>query len=176
MSSFAKASSVAPAEFPISPTTSFNFSALSHNTLAAFPASADPNIFAIDVPLAYASSSSMESTSVRSHPISIASFIVKPPSLICSVPFAKAFAAEVPCFPNSFNIEFMYVVDSAVAIPFAVITAYIADRFSIETPFAFAVGITLPIEEARSATVVFPKFCVLIRTSETLVTSCASSP
>ena len=149
MSSFANASSVAPAEFPICSTASFNFVALSHSTVAAFPASADPNIFPIVVPDSYACSSRIDRTSVRLHPCSIASAIVKPPSLICSVPSANALAAAVPCFPNSFNMEFIYVVDSAVAIPFDVITAYIPARFSIETPFAFAVGITFPIEAAN---------------------------
>ncbi len=160
VSSFANAVSVAPALFPISSRTLFNFTPLSHNTLAAFPASALPNILEIFVPLKFACSSSMLNTSVRYHPRSMASAMVRPPSFICSVPLAKAIAAEVPCFPSSFNMLFKYVVVSDVAIPFDVITAYALQRLSNSTPCAFAVGITLPIALANSATVVFPKFCV----------------
>ena len=43
--------------------------------------------------------------------------------MISAVPAANAFAAELPFLPSSFSIELKYVVVSAVAIPFAVITA-----------------------------------------------------
>ena len=123
VSSLPKAVSVAPALLPICSTASFSFSALSHNTFAAFQASALENILEMLVPLAYACSSRILRTSVRLHPCSMASAIVRPPSLICSVPFAKAVAAVLPCFPNSLSILFKYVVVSAVAIPLEVITA-----------------------------------------------------
>ena len=123
VSSLPKAVSVAPALLPICSTASFSFSALSHNTFAAFSASALENILEMLVPLAYACSSRILRTSVRLHPCSMASAIVRPPSLICDVPSANALAAVLPCFPSSFNILFKYVVVSAVAIPFEVITA-----------------------------------------------------
>ena len=120
---FSNAVCAAPALFPICAIASSTFCAFPHNTFAAFPASALPNILEMLVPLSRALSSNTASTSVRLIPLSIASAIVRPPSLICSVPSFNALAADVPFLPNSFSILFIYVVVSAVAIPFAVITA-----------------------------------------------------
>ena len=95
---------------------------------------------------------------------------------MCFVPSRNALSAEDPCFPSSFSILDRYVVVCAVFMPFAVMTAYAPFRVSNSTPTCFAVGMTRPICAASSPTVVLPRFCVWIRTSETLVTSDASMP
>ena len=41
---------------------------------------------------------------------------------------------------------------------------------------AFATGITVPMLDASSSTVVLPKFCVVINKSDTLVASLACNP
>ncbi|GFI45776.1 hypothetical protein IMSAGC019_01089 [Lachnospiraceae bacterium] len=63
-----------------------------------------------------------------------------------------------------------------MATPFAVMIAYPAHNWSRATPFAFAFGITFPIADDNSETVVFPRFCVWTSMSETSVTFSASSP
>ena len=94
----------------------------------------------------------------------------------CPVFSRSTLSVVLPVFPSSFSILFMYVVLSAVATPFAVVIAYAAHNWLNATPFALAVGITLPIALESSATVVLPLFCVCTKRSETFVTSLASIP
>ena len=140
------------------------------NVTAAFPASADPNTSARLFPPFAASSCRMFNTSLRLLPSAISSLKPFPAAA------RSALSAVVPDFPSSFSILFMYVVDSAAAIPLLVMIAYPAVICSSATPFDFAVGIILPITEDNSATVTFPLFCVWISISDTLPTSSASSP
>lgn len=79
------------------------------------PASCELNISAIDLPEASADSCKMPRTSVRLMPESINSL------KLCPVFFFRVSLAVLPLLPSSFNIPLMYVVDSAVAIPFFVV-------------------------------------------------------
>ena len=147
--------SVAPVDSRICPSVLLKLSALSPNKMRpAFAASDEENMSAIVRFCSFAALSTIASTSARLEPLVINSLNDFPV-------FSRRITSVVlPVFPNSLSIEFMYVVDSAVATPFAVMIAYPAHNWSSATLFAFAVGITLPIAEDNSATVVLPRFCV----------------
>ena len=110
--------SVAPVEFLISCKVPLKESAPSPKRInPAFAASDDENISPIDRFCSFAASLIMLNTSARLEPLDINSpkdFPVFSLNIVSVV---------LPVFPSSFNIEFIYVVDSAVATPFAVIIA-----------------------------------------------------
>ena len=147
--------SVAPVEFRICPRVVLNVSALSPSRMRpAFAASDDENISLIERFCSFAAPSTMARTSERLAPSAINSLNDFP------VFSLRITSVVLPVFPNSLSIEFMYVVDSAVATPFAVMIAYPAHNWSSATLLAFAVGMTLPIADDNSPTVVLPRFCV----------------
>ena len=147
--------SVAPVDSRICPRVELNASALPLNRInPAFAASDDENMSLIERFCSFAASSTIASTSARLAPSAINSLNDFP------VFSRRILSVVLPVFPNSLSIAFMYVVVSAVATPFAVMIAYPVHNWSSATLLAFAVGMTLPIAEDNSATVVFPRFCV----------------
>ena len=143
-----------PAEFCIDVIAPLKSSACCINVAAPFPASCELNTSAMDIPVSSQCCCTIPSTSVRLLPSSINSLKDFP---VFSLSMSDT---VLPPLPNSLSIELIYVVDSAVAIPFLVVVTYADVILSRLTPNIFAVGITLPIDEPNSLTVVLPKFCV----------------
>ena len=115
---FSKAESVAPVDSRICPNVSLNLLALSPSRIMpAFAASDDENISAIDRFCSFAAASIIARTSARLAPSAIKSLNDFP------VFSRRMVSVSLPVFDNSLSIEFMYVVDSAVATPFAVMIA-----------------------------------------------------
>ena len=83
--------------------------------------------------------------------------------------FCRFSLAVVPLFPSSDKMEESPVEATSVLVPCLVIRARADVTFSIDTPKAEAVGVTLERALPSSPTVVTPKFCVFSRISETLL-------
>ena len=119
VSNFPSASSVAPVEFLISSSVELKPCAPSpRSTSPAFAASALPHISPNASPCSFAPFDTISKASARLIPDCINS------ANDCPVFFFSKSETFVPDFPSSFNMEFIYVVDSAAATPLDVSLTY----------------------------------------------------